>query len=138
MLTVTHEPTDKNRKTKRKQKYNNVSTDTKNSTHTPMARATISGKYRLRITQKHRKIPPIPCTNPKCYTWRENQKELTKHIQYHCRLTRNEKEFYEFPNANDHINSRNPREIGIPNCELYLRNNHVTYGHIAIQWQCVM
>ena len=33
---------------------------------------------------------PKPCPNPNCNTWWINEKELNKHIKYHCRLSNEE------------------------------------------------
>ena len=77
------------------------------------------------------KLTPVECPNNRCNTSCGDIKEFGKHLKYHCRLAIREKEYYlTFPDTGK-INRENPKETGLPNCELLIPNCTVKYDPIA-------
>ena len=80
---------------------------------------------------------PKPCPNQKCNTWWLNNKELEKHIKYHCHLTNDEKLYFSTQQNEGKINRNNPREMGLPNKDIIIGNNSVQYDPINKEWHCL-
>ena len=57
--------------------------------------------------------------------------ELQKHSKYHYRLKINEKGYCRIADDNGFINRVNPKETGLPNCELLIGNGIVKYDPIG-------
>ena len=63
----------------------------------------------------------LKCPNDNCNTWRNNDKELQKHTQYHCHRTDGEKEFYNLNIESATINRKLTKHMGIPGSDHYIK-----------------
>ena len=89
-----------------------------------------------KMSQQLKNSPLIKCPTPNCNSWWNNELELNKHLQYHCHLTSEEKDFFQINEDETQLNRKKTTHIGLPKEDTLIANKNIKYTAATKTWNC--
>ena len=84
------------------------------------------------------KTTPIQCPNDHCSAICNNETDLQTHLNFHCHLTNDERNFFIIPEDSGLVNRKLTTQTGLPSKDSTIANGNVKYNSNDKTWECLI